>query len=103
MRTGEMTICLRSGSAVLACAVLLAGCQTSPAAWIHGGETLMPVYRTPAHELDYKAVGLAAPPMGFRWYHVDKEYVLANRTTGLILRHMPDDGQPPAPEAKPAS
>ena len=69
----------------------LSGCATDPTAWIHGGETLMSQYRTPAHEIDYKTAGLAAPPMGFRWYHVDRDYVLANRTTGLILKSRPDD------------
>jgi Ni/Co efflux regulator RcnB len=58
--------------------------------WSSGGELLGATYRTPAHEVDYKAAGLSPPPMGLRWYHVDKAYVLANRTTGLIVKTMPD-------------
>ena len=76
---------------------MLAGCSTPhmPAmpsmAWMSGGETLMPQYRTVSHEVpDYRTLGLTPPPMGLRWYHVDKVYVLANRTTGLIIKSVPD-------------
>jgi Ni/Co efflux regulator RcnB len=69
---------------------------------MHGGETLMQQYRTPSHEIDGKAAGLAPPPMGFRWYRVDRDYVLASRTTGLILKSMPaPQGALPPREAQP--
>ena len=82
-----------AGAALVA--ALLCGCAANPAEWIHGGETLMPVYRTPSHEIDYRQAGLTPPPMGFRWYRVDRDYVLANRTTGLILKSEPAPAEPP--------
>ncbi len=75
----------------LAATALLSGCAATSMSWMNGGETLMTQYRTPAHEVpDYRAAGLSQPPMGLRWYHVDKLYVLANRTTGLIIKSVPD-------------
>jgi Ni/Co efflux regulator RcnB len=75
-------------------ALVLCGCAADPVSWIHGGETLMPIYRTPPHDIDYRKAGLAPPPMGFRWYRVDRDYVLANRTTGLILKSIPAPDAP---------
>ena len=65
------------------------GCITPNASWLGGGETLMPQYRTTSHEVDYRTLGLTTPPMGLRWYRVDRSYVLANRTTGLIIKSVP--------------
>ncbi len=79
---------MRWAAAVWLCAAM-SGCAAPSMDWIHGGETLMPQYRTVSHEMDYKSEGLPPPPMGFRWYHVDMQYVLANRTTGLILKSVP--------------
>ena len=76
-------------AAALAGLVFLSACVSSPMTWLQGGETLMPQYRTAAHEVDYKTLGLSAPPMGLRWYRVDRAYVLANRTTGLIIKSVP--------------
>ncbi|HUO21175.1 MAG TPA: RcnB family protein [Caulobacteraceae bacterium] len=93
---GRRAARLRWAGAGLA-VLLLGGCATNPVDWIHGGETLMPIYRTPGHEIDYRQAGLAPPPMGFRWYRVDRDYVLANRTTGLILKSIPAPADPPSP------
>ncbi len=86
----------RLGFGVGLSALMLCGCAADPMSWVHGGETLMPVYRTPSHEIDYKGAGLSPPPMGFRWYRVDKEFVLANRTTGLIIKSMVAPSDVPA-------
>ncbi len=74
--------------AALAACAGLGGCASmpSPSSLMGGGETLMPQYRTVSHEANYKALGLPPPSMGLRWYHVDRVYVLANPTTGLIIK-----------------
>jgi hypothetical protein len=82
--------------ALCAALILLAGCSATPLEFLNGGEMLMIQYRTPSHEVDYRAVGLSQPPMGLRWYHVDRNYVLANRTTGLIIKTVPIPQTPPA-------
>jgi Ni/Co efflux regulator RcnB len=83
--------------AALAALALLSGCALTGMDWSRGGEILNPGYRTVAHEVDYASLGLPPPPAGLRWYHVDKAYVLASRTTGLIVRTLPDTARPAAP------
>jgi Ni/Co efflux regulator RcnB len=86
---------LARAMALLGALSVLSGCAAMSGAggWMHGGETLIPAFRTPAHEIDYHSIGMPKPAMGLRWYHIDKQYVLANRTTGLIVKSMPDKDQ----------
>ena len=99
MGCGELLEKLKPArAAVLAIPLLLCGCALTQMDWSRGGELLSANYLTPSHEADYKAVGLPPPPMGLRWYHVDKAYVLANRITGLIVKTVPEaQVSPPAP------
>jgi Ni/Co efflux regulator RcnB len=52
--------------------------------WVRG-QRLDARYRGNGYYVsDYRRYGLRAPPRGYRWHHVNDQYVLAAVATGLI-------------------
>jgi Ni/Co efflux regulator RcnB len=52
--------------------------------WQRGQRLPAQYYRDRGYYVDYRAHHLRAPPRGYRWVHVDNDYVLVAAATGLI-------------------
>jgi Ni/Co efflux regulator RcnB len=54
--------------------------------WARGQRLPVTYYRDHRYWVDYRAHHLRAPPRGYRWVHVDNDYLLVAATTGLIAQ-----------------
>ncbi len=75
----------RTSLICIAAALALAAAPALAQAIPRRGDTLPEDVRAAGPKVDYAALHLRKPPVGYGWYQIGRSYVMASIATGLIV------------------